>query len=213
MLIIDKNKDYYDYLTKVYGVDTQIVYDRRGSKILTNEVLYDKATFNTYDYYSSMNIHFILEVGLTQYLFELSDYKKVPTNPIFYSSDKYIAETIKLLHIFRENKHFLTKEISLVPVNIAYHYSWKQHKDIINSFTYFKESINKIYLDKIIENPILTNTKIPSFVPELDIWKELNNYIGSTKNDKDINIKLTDIDRAINHGFDKKTSFRNPIKW
>ena len=31
MIIIDNKKDYYDYLSGVYGIDNLIVYDRRGS--------------------------------------------------------------------------------------------------------------------------------------------------------------------------------------
>jgi hypothetical protein len=31
MRIIDKNKDYYDYLQGIYGIDELVVYDRRGS--------------------------------------------------------------------------------------------------------------------------------------------------------------------------------------
>lgn len=34
MKIIDKNKDYYDFLMGVYGQDPKAVYDRRGSAIL-----------------------------------------------------------------------------------------------------------------------------------------------------------------------------------
>ena len=30
MRIIDNKKDYYDYLSGVYGIDNLIVYDRRG---------------------------------------------------------------------------------------------------------------------------------------------------------------------------------------
>ena len=34
MKIIDNKKDYYDYLSGVYGIDELIVFDRRGSKLL-----------------------------------------------------------------------------------------------------------------------------------------------------------------------------------
>lgn len=32
MKIIDNKKDYYDYLAGIYGIDTHVVYDRRGSE-------------------------------------------------------------------------------------------------------------------------------------------------------------------------------------
>jgi hypothetical protein len=58
----------------------------------------------------------------------------------------------------------------------------------------------------------LKNTIITRIIDPFVIWKELSNYISSKNNDKDIDIKMTDEERAINHGFDKKYSFRHPIK-
>lgn len=31
MKIIDNKKDYYDYVSGVYGIDPYVVYDRRGT--------------------------------------------------------------------------------------------------------------------------------------------------------------------------------------
>ena len=45
-----------------------------------------------------------------------------------------------------------------------------------------------------------------------ETWIELQTYFSSLGNDKDIDLHLTDVEKAVNHGFDKKTSFRNPIK-
>ena len=33
------NKDYYDYLTGIYGMDEKVVYDRREFSILSNTAL------------------------------------------------------------------------------------------------------------------------------------------------------------------------------
>ena len=37
MKIIDNKKDYYDYLSEMYGTDDLIVFDRRNSKMLNSE--------------------------------------------------------------------------------------------------------------------------------------------------------------------------------
>lgn len=38
MKIIDNKKDYYDYLSGVYGIDNLAVYDRRGSSVLSSSL-------------------------------------------------------------------------------------------------------------------------------------------------------------------------------
>ena len=46
MRIIDKNRDFYDYFQEY---DSDIVFDRRGSHILTNDEL------NVWNYYNRYN--------------------------------------------------------------------------------------------------------------------------------------------------------------
>ena len=39
MKIIDSKKDYYDYVSGIYGIDDKIIFDRRGSKVLEKYIL------------------------------------------------------------------------------------------------------------------------------------------------------------------------------
>jgi hypothetical protein len=39
MRILDKHKDYYDYLAGIYGIDNTVFFDRRGSIPLTNDII------------------------------------------------------------------------------------------------------------------------------------------------------------------------------
>ncbi|MBQ2175011.1 MAG: hypothetical protein II453_08095 [Alphaproteobacteria bacterium] len=109
MKIIDNKKDYYDYLSGIYGIDDLIVYDRRNSKILKAdgtlpsgiEECFSLATlskdrpkkaesgFNLQSVHNRIEIekndklffhrslkegrifHFVLEVGMNQYCFEV----------------------------------------------------------------------------------------------------------------------------------------------
>lgn len=50
MKIIDNKKDYYDYLSGVYGIDELIVFDRRGSLLLIADCMCQ----NTLEYCFSM---------------------------------------------------------------------------------------------------------------------------------------------------------------
>ena len=88
----------------------------------------------------------------------------------------------------------------------------KEYKLFKNNIDFLNKKYIEINENRIIVNPILDATHIPSFIPAMDIWVELNNYISSKYNDKTIEIKNSDTDKLINHGFDKVSSFRNPIK-
>ena len=215
MYIIDKNKDYYDYLGKTYGVDKTIVYDRRGSIPLTAgsflKTMAPAAINIGRHYYSGHEgVLFVLEVGTTQYLFGMHEirYKSLtPLTSVY--PDPYDCK-YELVSIFKDNKHYYDKEISIVPVekNMFYGSNWRAwNKKEINSFAELREVENRR-----ISNPILKDLFIPSLVKAEDIWKDLSNYISSKYNDKTITIVNSDVDKAVNHGFDKKTSFRNPIK-
>lgn len=53
MKIIDNKKDYYDYLSGIYGVDDLVVYDRRGSVHLnSNSILWSRGV----NYYFSHDV-------------------------------------------------------------------------------------------------------------------------------------------------------------
>ena len=58
--------------------------------------------------------------------------------------------------------------------------------------------------------PILKNTFIPKLVSAEECYRNIEEWLISQYNDVDQESEgLTDVDKAINHGFDKKTSFRN----
>lgn len=60
------------------------------------------------------------------------------------------------------------------------------------------------------EFDILKNIGIPSIIPPKQIYYGMETYLFSLKNDQNCESKgLTDFERIVNHGFDKKTSFRN----
>lgn len=204
MFIIDKNKDFYDHYSHIYGVDKNITFDRRGSIILTNEFILPSI-------YSGVEEQFyILEIGYTQYLFKTHNFTIIKT----YDGvrDYRITDfSITLLKEFRQNKSLFNKELSLAPARIPYMFK--------DDFLGKKRSFDAIaldeinyYDDKVQHNFIMANTKLTSILNPEIVWKDINVFISSKKNDKNIDIQNSDIDKIINHGFDKKTSFRNPIK-
>jgi hypothetical protein len=80
LYILDKNKDYYDYLKGIYGIDKTITYDRRGSVVLSEISLMEYISSTRFNITKSTE-HFIVEIGDIQYLFRVEmDYKI--TDPI-----------------------------------------------------------------------------------------------------------------------------------
>ncbi len=211
MYIVDKNRDYYDYLSHIYGLDKRIVFDRRGSIKLSDEDIVNVTNYLRYRWYGNNNDYFIiLEIGNVQYLIEISKIKSKEIELI----EKFISCSMEIIYVFRNNIHYYESYISIRGANIKSRWKWKKstkkREYILNDN--YKDIITAYNNDRSIDLPILAETQITSLINEEEIWKELQNYISSLNNDKDVSIPMTDVEKAVNHGFDKKTSFRHPIK-
>lgn len=203
MYIIDKNTDFYDYYSHIYGVDKQIIFDRRGSIILDN-------LYCVYPSYCHIKESFcLLEIGYKQYIFCMKNF-------VFDKLRDIKSFTVDLIYEYNNNQHFFKKEISLIPLSYYFPYEWKLLARKKGKRTY--EHILKPYIDikdlhynesDIIELPILKNTQFVKFLNPESVWMDINTFISSKKNDKNIDIINTDKDKVINHGFDVKSSFRN----
>lgn len=200
MFIIDKNKDYYDYFSKIYGSDKNITFDRRGSKIIT-----DENVVNIYNYDKHEGQFFILEVGNVQYLIRLYDLVLKKADYLYSTAEIFVSVKMEIKNIFRDNKNILGFPISIRSVNIpfrSYHYDKKTGKFITD---YTEYSVTNT---TVINLPILANTQLTRLINPEEIWKELSNYISSLNNDKN-SVFVPDIQKVVNHGFDKRESFRN----
>lgn len=209
MYIIDKQKDFYDYHSYIYGMDKSIVFDRRGSNPLDNKTLCDLF------YASTLSIavnqgrgpeFLLLEVGNIQYLIELFDlvYDK--------NKEKLIDFSVSLFHTYKENQHMFSPVMSLrrIPLDISWAYfSQKKRKFNVPSIDELKR--RGVKSRAIIDNPIIGETKLTSILDPVEIWIALQTYISSLDNDRDVSIPMTDKQKADIHGFNNQ-SFRHPIK-
>lgn len=209
MLIIDKNKDYYDYLSRLYGVDKKVTFDRRGSTILTQEALRDIVVKEPR--WNESTQYFVLEVGNIQFLFQIANIEQIQKGDWRRGHNDIWDGEWSLFHIFKEDYHFGKKEMTIAPCNIEKVYNIKKRK-LEEVITSFRDTCKFSKYAPVIDLPILNDTFIPSVIEQFVIWNELSNYISAKNNDKNIEIEMTDVERAVNHGFDKKSSFRNPIK-
>lgn len=230
MKIIDNKKDYYDYLSGIYGIDDQIVYDRRESVILSSE----KAFLMGMDYYFSKTVLPLDKRIINkrwrgsrnsiakrrQYQPEKKSGFKVWTEGDIYH---FILEVGFTHYRFEVERWIDEKKANCVHVEYTLLDTIKEIKKrysdapicIIPCRTYFllheykelwQETSNQLI--QRIKNPILIGTIIPKFIAPEEIWQALYDYLSSLK-DKPIIDTRTDVQKLESAGFDKKTSFRN----
>lgn len=200
-----KVKDYYDYLSGVYGIDNDITFDRKEPFIIhgnemnynqnldmlffkqkmRHEPLYYKNGKHIYSGLFNNKHCFVLEVGYKQYIFELTRYLK---------KDDTLYFEPKLLTILDDRKKYTDSVISFIP--LRYHYDYR------NTISFRKE--------EVINNPIIGDTYIPSFINAETIWNDIYNYLISIK-EKPFVDSRTNNQKIESFGFDVKTSFRNPV--
>lgn len=215
MLILGKYKDYYDYLCGIYGIDTDIIYDRTESVVLgkegtqhefyfTRRKLYEdkpkkktrrwiindkgKSVF-TNDMVGTISAY-VIEVGYTHYLFEVERY--LDENDIVHVDVNFIKS-------FDVDKKKSTAPMSLIPCQYYYNYFSNEKK------------IGGYHIKQEIQNPILKDTYIPSYIDPTEIYDKLYNYLISIR-EKPIEDKRNDVQKLEGYGFDRKSSFRHPIK-
>lgn len=210
MLIISKSQDYYDYLSGIYGIDKDIVLDRRGACLLgtwddkfkhlwNKDISYfqdkQRQVEKTRRFFKSRyfdfskplgNIFFIvLEVGFTHYFFKVERYLDNDNN-------------VQIEHDLI-GKECIENKLCDTPIGImtCQERPWTSDKLIIDS-------------KSKLENVILRDTWIPKYIPAEEIYNEIYNYLIAVK-DKDMTDSRTDVQKAESHGFNKE-SFRNPTR-
>lgn len=204
------NKDYYDYLTGIYGIDEKVVYDRRQFTILAR---LDSPFFS----------HSRMEKDAPKK--EIRSWKwsgrrgKWVTEAV--ADETYCMLEVGLKWYFFKVERYLDDSLSV-------HLDWKIEKTKsitryqrvgVRPMTFFKayatyrwwtdEDLDiRVEKADAISNPILKDTPITSLISSQEIYGELCAYISSL-NDVEIFDTRTDIQKAESAGFDGKTSFRN----
>jgi len=217
MKIIDKNKDFYDFYSYIYGIDNTVTYDRRKSILVDNTTLYGSVypmeNWIKYDnpaYFKSNSVFHLLETGDVQYIIEVKDVVEH-----YYSTnlpsicENFPINNLSIKYMYIKHRHIFEAPVSICPLKL----DWiiKRYYERIYIIPTLDEIIKIVRKKDIIQNPVLKNTVWTRILDAENIWKDIQNYLSSLHNDKDIDIKMTEKQKAQTHGFDKY-SFRNPVK-
>ncbi len=188
MKIISKWKDYYDYLSVVYGIDPIIVYDRRGDII--------KHEFNSTDRYDRIKLH------VCNRMYTIYEYKGK-----FYHLYKDILKLDKLL-----KKSGYSTVLSYwrgEPDIWSRKENWWGKGNVESTLN--KKERQPVLLQNIygIHVPLLSSYNFHKVLPADDIYQKVCAFIGWMKDNTEIPNKQTNLEKLDSHGFDRKKSFRH----
>ena len=226
-------KDYYDFLEQIYGIDELLVYDRRDAVSINPtkplnlnvhawfgvEPMLEDEQKKDIRRWKSKKIQteeekakstrkssweWIKEGSIYHYVLEIGYHH------YYFEVERYLDNEDKTkLHL--EYKLIKTKEInrknkiSSAPICLA-PVSCQRYGWL---FKEWEDGINffKEKEGEEIENPILYLTYIPKCIDPDDVWNNLYEYISSLK-EKEVTDTRTNDQHIESHGFDKKISFR-----
>ena len=207
MVIIDKVKDYYDYVVGICGRDEDIIFARRGSTVLATEVL--NVYFNKQKSYNDRPKR-LEKRGY--HLNSMIDYSK-PIGRIFYM----LLEIGFMHYIFKLERYLDDTDSNKVCIDVELLETKRVDKKLGNVAIGYWDMYYRYDNTLQVSNPnkqpdsniIMRDTWIPSFISPEEVWNNIYDYLLSCK-DKEITDSRTDVQKAESHGFNKE-SFRNPI--
>lgn len=200
MRILDKNKDFYDYLQ---DYESDIVFDRRGSHILTNEEL---NFFPLYNRYKVNDVYLLLQIGYTNWLIVEKPIKIIKDASGYNIVKDFSIELIETWKDYNKSVDFKFGEIKN-RYTIEYLTSKKFNQDLalmddikLGNFEYENNLAEKSPI-------VLSKTKLPSILNARDIYLAIEEWLSHKKDDV-VHDSMTDKEKIISHGFDTKSSFR-----
>lgn len=223
MNIIDKKKEFYDYLVSVYGIDKDIVLDRRDS--YQNNV-YNKMHSNR----DAVDRYFVIEVGTNQYLFHIT-YKQNenftygmsmyhPDNGFWVVDNIELVETYKSntqiieiqkdkfcgkwVNYYRKNKEDITTNSPTNYYSIGDRYIFRKNKSGKYVFT-FDDIVRNSF--RMNDDKYVSINEFSGHIPADEAYNAIYNFIIK-KREPVIMDNMTDVQKLESKGFDKKTSFR-----
>lgn len=210
MNIISKYKDYYDYLTKIYGVDNKIVLDRRESQ---QSILSDSDAhlvliicgIKYEGYYDGSHFYWCDEV------WQKANNSKSGTAKDNHWHWKWHPEKLKQKYCYvtdkysLSNKRLFTYEISTVALE-GYDHVNEEYKCPILLGRKNCSNDRRLLPTDFVKYPKLIDLDFASVVKPMDMYLMLSQYLAP----KDIVVDTRSNDeKVVTNGFDLKTSFRN----
>lgn len=226
MRILSKFKDYYDFAQPYYDGGQNAVtfvrekkfYEKDFDEFLIKDFsANDRISWNLSQQYfdfPEINEAWTRHVLISQYYIAIADqlvsFHKI--TPDDFRRENYFYSTERGVDTYLINKYRLNKRT--IPEILK----TSDYKKIVELQQEYQTPIVLVSLDfsnkkiKIEANPSLMEYKINHLLGDSkQIYQEIEMWL-TNNNNKPIESTITDKEKIVSHGFDKKTSFRHPIK-
>ena len=201
MKIIDKrsNKDYYDYLSGIYGEDPKLILDRREGKKID---LFEEEKIVLF--ICGKQIEGFYTDGKIYYGEELL---KIGERNIFRHWKRDDTDNVHIKYKRQDMKPNSFCYVNLKISEDAGKHNKKEDCPILYDTGY------RCVKERFIKFPNLNNLGIPSLIPPEEMFKMLTEWLSNkiTESENFIDNR-SDVDKLLSKGFDKKESFRPKIK-
>ena len=207
MKILSKYKDYYDYLSGVWGEDPKLILDRREFDTIS---LVENTVYHIY--IGNFKIEAFCKDGVLHYGDKLKEfekeepYSKYYTKPISYKTHVRI-----LVRDWTDNRgrvRYDTKWVNTVVVEGTGKVTVKENCPIIVK----QESANGSSIVHSFKYAKLEDLGLAKFVDATDTYRMISEWLANRVDEMELTTSMTDAQKIENKGFDKKTSFRPNMK-
>ncbi|MFW6243154.1 MAG: hypothetical protein ACOC2W_03250 [bacterium] len=189
MKIISKYKDYYDYLSGIYGEDPKIVLDRRNHY---NPIFYDHMTTILKLYICGWIIEGLFEKGKFYYGESLKEKGVKEKYRYFFNEGKRVSIKIDTSIISVQYEPYLDKEKLNIKENCPI---------LIKEYGGLKKF------------PKLSELDIQQLYSPEEMYKMISNWLSDRITEKELTSDdVPDKQKIVNKGFDIKKSFRPKMK-
>lgn len=231
MLILDTSKDYYDYIQGVYGVDRKIVFDRQAFNLQHEDVRFSCHDNLAYFLVEVATTWYLLRVDVDperdslrgEHPFQRLSFYHKDIRSLSLICTKEIDEKEKLsdsvsflLNI--DNAHTVFSMFVSYMITHGRKYGFgNENIDYDDMFRCLFEMSSSEIVPKVArfgfesyfhcKNPLLKCINFGGIVPPEEMFIKIQNFLSSKIKDG-VEVKMTDEQKIVGHGFDKKTSFR-----
>ena len=217
MKILSKYKDYYDYLTGIYGEDPLIVLDRRNHQQpiwrfnhkhgYINEPQSLKHTLFIGGWIVDF-IHYGDKFYYGEEILQIPDLKLKENYYLGFNENIYSNELKNDFWIFHQDCNSNPIKIFKKPIKINFQFNFSEVITLIKfDYNYKLEKYDCIIICPYLK---LSDIQLNKFISAETIYQWIYDYISESNSKKEQHIDLrTDIQKLEGKGFDKKISFRN----
>lgn len=194
MIILNKRKDYYDYLTGIYGVDNNKVLDRKDD--ITADELFYTEVLRRNSYFSRNHNTYAIYIANRKYIVE------------------QVAKGVWEFHMMHNtNTNFRGDILHKLESEVGDKSRWSYYTESgFNKNCGRVLSIDSIYyVDNRLGgcSPILSTFGFSAILPPTEVYSELDMMLGWFIDNPCKIGELDDSSKILANGFDDKISFRH----